>query len=64
MRFVVEVEYTDRTRLPSGRFRTFTTQVDVVADSEVEAQEVAAQMVDAIRRTSIDGMVTSTRVLP
>lgn len=60
--FRVEVTYTDRSRDAEGRFRTFTTEVEVVAADEVEAIQLAAQMVDAIR-ARIDGMVTATRIV-
>lgn len=58
----VRVTYTDRTRHTDGRLRCFTTEVEVLAADDVEATQLAAQMVDAIR-TDIDGMVTSARIL-
>lgn len=60
--FRVEVTYTDRTRMADGRFRTFTTEVEVVAADDVEAIQLAAQLVDAIR-ARIDGMVTATLIV-
>lgn len=54
--------YTDRRRKVDGRFRTYVPEVDVLAPDDVEATQLAAQMVDAIR-TGIDGMVTATRIL-
>jgi hypothetical protein len=60
--FRVRVTYTDRTRDADGRFRTFTTEVDVLAPDDVEATQLAAQMVDAIR-AGIDGMVTATQIV-
>lgn len=60
--FRVLVTYTDRSRGDDGRFRTFTTEVEVLAADDVEAVQLAAQMVDAIR-TDVDGMVVSARVI-
>jgi type II secretory pathway component PulK len=60
--FRVRVTYTDRIRRADGRFRTFTTEVEVLAADDVEATQLAAQMVDAIR-SGIDGMVTATEIV-
>lgn len=60
--FTVQVAHTDRTRTADGRFTTFTTFVDVLADTDVEATMVAAQMVAAIR-ADIDNMVIATTVV-
>ena len=60
--FRVRVTYTDRTRERGGRFRTYTTEVEVLAADDVEAIQLAAQMVGAIR-TSIGGMVTATEIV-
>jgi hypothetical protein len=61
--FTVQVDYTDRTRTAAGTFTTFSTVVDVLADTDTDATLAAAQMVGAIRDDAIDGMVTATRIV-
>lgn len=59
--FTIAVAYTDRTRLPDRRFVTKTTLVHVLADTELEANLLAAQWVDSTR--PYDYMVLATRMV-
>lgn len=59
--FTVEVTYTDRTRLLNGRYQTFTSIVEVMAEDDREARLVAVQLVTAIR-CDLDVMVLGERV--
>jgi hypothetical protein len=66
--FTVEVDFTDRTRNADRTFVTFTSTVRVLADTDTQATQMAAQMVAAIRDTAfngeqIDGMVIATRLI-
>lgn len=58
--FSVEVDYTDRA-IVDGRFRVMTVDVEVLAETDVEASLVAAQMV--IGMISADSMVVATRIV-
>ena len=58
--FTVEVTHTDRTKV-AGRFRAFTTSVEVLAPTDVDAVTVACQMVGAVR-SAIGGMVIGARI--
>jgi len=57
--FTVQVTHTDRTRTPAGRFNEFTTNVEVLADTDTDAACIAAQMVGCLRG---NGMVLGTRI--
>lgn len=63
LEFTVAVGHTDRTRTVDGGFTTYTTTVTVFADTDVNARLIAAQMVDAIRRDKVDGMVLSAQII-
>lgn len=62
MMFTVAVTFTDRTRLPNGRYREFLTHVDVIALSDTEARLVAVQMATAIR-ADLDVMPLGDRIV-
>ena len=58
--FTVQVDHTDRSRRPDGRYRTFWTFVEVKAPTDTEAVLVAAQMVHTLRP---EGMVLATEII-
>lgn len=59
--FTVRVEFTDRSRNEDGSYRTYHATVEVLADSETEATQVASQMAHAIR-ADLDPMILGARV--
>jgi hypothetical protein len=66
-KFRVQVFHTDRTRDANGRYRTFRSDVDVVADSDTDAGAddarcAATQIVLAIR-ADLDPMVLDAQIV-
>ena len=61
--YLVRVEHTDRTRTEAGGFVTFHTYASVLAGSDVEAIELACQLVGTIRH-HLGVMVTGARLAP
>ena len=58
--FTVDVDYTDRT-IANGRFNQGTVQASVAADTDVNAQILAAQFATALLQP--DDMVIATRIV-
>lgn len=59
--FTVEVDVTDRTRTPDGRFATRTRVADVMATDDIDAGLLAAQLVGSC--AGPDDMVIATRLV-
>lgn len=60
MVFTVDVDITDRTRTPNGRFVIRTRVAEVMATDDTDAGLVAAQLVGSC--AGADHMVTATRI--